>query len=356
MLTGTPPPDLRRVYHTPEEAATETGEGVFTVPAGFVLGLYQRANQYPAVAFTQIVYAGTLYSGWFNYSYGAKILPEGDDCQALPTATAIPAATPTLSDPLGSMIQELATIYGVYLEDTATDGDYDYWRDPTYPQRVDIPSRIETVYVVVKHYDQTILGTPIAPGQNFRAVFGGRTVFRYTDQRDPNNAAAEVLPIQRNETIIILYNLTGAFDRTDKRCGNKETSNAGSLDITRCTIAHELGHVIVARAAAGVNFATDYRFGAGANCEGIKRFDPGENGWPWREHPIRGSGTYQQNLCAIDGVYVIREFEADMIMNYVLSFFNAQDPNSAEMTRFIWIEKMLKAEWIAQARNFTLGD
>ncbi|MBE7511579.1 MAG: hypothetical protein HS103_02025 [Anaerolineales bacterium] len=97
-LTGTPPPDLRRVYHTPEEAATETGAGLFTVPAGFVLGLYQRANQYPAVAFTQIVHEGTLYSGWFNNAYGTQVTSGDCGSLPLPTATPMPTVTPIQAD------------------------------------------------------------------------------------------------------------------------------------------------------------------------------------------------------------------------------------------------------------------
>ncbi|MBE7512442.1 MAG: hypothetical protein HS103_06475 [Anaerolineales bacterium] len=106
-LTGTPPPDPRRVFHTPEEAATETGEGVFTVPAGFVLGLYQRANQYPAVAFTQIVHEGTLYSGWFNNAYGTQVT--SGDCGSLPLPTPMPMPTVT-------PIQADLSAYGIALQ------------------------------------------------------------------------------------------------------------------------------------------------------------------------------------------------------------------------------------------------
>lgn len=149
------------------------------------------------------------------------------------------------------MIVDLESTYGVYLEDVAADGDYDYWRDPTYPERVSPPlrSRIQTMYDVVQHFDKTILGEPTAAGVNFKQVFGPRTVFRYTGERDPQNAAAFTVYARRTENMIWLYNLQGAQGRTDMRCGSIHNELlTGALDITRCTITHELGHVLVARA------------------------------------------------------------------------------------------------------------
>jgi len=263
----------------------------------------------------------------------------------LPTPTPVPTSTP--SDPEGRMISELESLYGVYLEDVAADGDYNYWRDPSYPERVSLRSRVQTVYDVVVHWDKNILGEPKEAGVNFRQVFGPRTVFRYTGERDSPNAAAFTVYAKRAENMIWLYNLQGAQGRTDMRCGSVANELlAGALDITRCTITHELGHVLVARAVTEVDPekpSTDVQrhldqysiesvgttpiFGNYIPCAansapyGANRWSPGEI-WPWRDHPVGGEGTinFSQSLCNTAPFTVIREFEADMIMNFVLYF------------------------------------
>lgn len=155
---------------------------------------------------------------------------------------------------------------------------------------------------------------------------------------------------QRTSNLIHLFNLTNhavpAQDRTSSLCGSLVT-DIGPLDITRCTITHELGHVLVGRAVRGVNFEESYPpfpnlqpiLGYPTLCpSGNTRWDPGDEGWPWRDHPIRGSGSYVQNLCATEESVVIREFEADMLMNFFLNWFN--DPNDYyQIQRRRWLEE-----------------
>lgn len=271
------------------------------------------------------------------------------------------------------MISELESLYGVYLEDVAVDGDYNYWRDPTYPERVSLRSRVQTVYDVVVHWDRNILGEPKEAGVNFRQVFGPRTVFRYTGERDSQNAAAFTVYAKRAENMIWLYNLQGAQGRTDMRCGSVANELlAGALDITRCTIAHELGHVLVARAVTMQNpekpgtdiqvHAQDYAgipgvLGIKVTCPanqaqyGSNRWSPGEI-WPWRDHPVGGEGTpdFIPSLCNTEPFTIIREFEADMIMNYVLDFYNRDNPS--EEYRFDWTKRFMGA-WINKASLMT---
>jgi hypothetical protein len=279
-----------------------------------------------------------------------------------PTPTPTPAITATLT-PQG-MIDDLAQNYGVFLEDLTTTN---YWQDPSYSNRTVYNDRIQAIHAVVTHYGTTIFASlGGTPGQNFQAVFGPRTVFRYTGIAQLY--AAEVKLTQRTENVIELYNLSNVRDKINLGCGSidqKEPTKPGEqvfagynyLDITRCTIAHELGHVIVARAARGTNFAGNYEGFGSTTCNGIGRFDPGQDGWPWREHPIRGNGTYEQNLCNTEASIVIREFEADMIMNYVLLSFDLT--NSEHKKRFLWTEARLiigdkqGPAWLLNAVKFT---
>jgi hypothetical protein len=140
--------------------------------------------------------------------------------------------------------------------------------------------------------------------------------------------------VNKNENLIDLFNLTNlpypAQGMTFQGCGSLQTG-IGILDITRCTIAHELGHTLFARAANGDGgHALQYNplysvngvavFGDDVACDGGgRRWSPGERGWSWREHPIQGTGDFAHNLCATtERSIVIREFEADMFMGYSL--------------------------------------
>jgi hypothetical protein len=339
------------------------------------LDVYTVSANYPNVYQVKVVLNTTIETLWFNAAYGVEIpaacanvptITPTPVATATPTPTPTPAITATLT-PQG-MIDDLAQNYGVFLEDLTITN---YWLDPTYSNNVNYAARVEAIYAVVVHYDQVIfasVGLGATPGQNFRAVFGPRTVFRYTGIAQLY--AAEVMLVKDEENIIELYKLIGVYDNVDVRCGSKDDNGDGisALDITRCTIAHELGHVLVDRAAAAGNgLAPNYLDGAGGSVFGFVeteacgwRWDPGENGWPWREHPIRGSSgsTYQQKLCLTEASIVIREFEADMIMNFVLDFFNPN--NSEEDKRDKWVNAQIDGGdspnavgWIKQAQAFT---
>ena len=83
-------------------------------------------------------------------------------------------------------------------------------------------------------------------------------------------------------------------------------------------------------------------------------WDPGDKGWTWRDHPIRGSGSYAENLCTTEESIVIREFEADMLMNFFLNWFN--DPNDYyQIQRRRWLEEDRDRlnTWIRDAVEFT---
>jgi hypothetical protein len=101
-------------------------------------------------------------------------------------------------------------------------------------------------------------------------------------------------------------------------------------------------------------------------------WDPGENrkidelGWSWRDNPVLlynivylrpWETSYTEALCALDGVVVIREFEGDMIMNYVQGFFDRSN-NTNQSRRYTWTEEQLgveESQWVKRARDYTSG-
>jgi CSLREA domain-containing protein len=286
-----------------------------------------------------------------------------------PTATATFAPTPLPSDPAAQR-DYLLLNYGISLQ-----GNWSYWSDPTFQQIVDHPTRVDLLYRIVTYYDETFFANSnfiqlfpgnYRPGSRFKAVFGPSTIFSYTGAFDPSgsNAAAYMHHANKTENFIYVYSLSGVTGPTDPRCGYKQTGGANPVDLSRCTITHELGHAIVARAAgAGANFAQRYNqvfdsngtpvFGMDTPCpSGGTHWDPGQQGWPWRDHPIKGVGTstYASNLCSLDGFIVLREFEADMIMNEVLDLFATDEAQQAR--RKDWTQQSL-SEWIQDAIAFT---
>jgi hypothetical protein len=386
-LEPTPVVNAKRYLHltdaeayadTPSTPPTDTSRPI-PVDFRYTLDVYALSATYPNVYQIKVLWREnditTIETLWFNARSGVDIpaacanaptITPTPVATSTPTITPTPAITATLT-PQG-IIADLAQNYGVFLEDLTTTN---YWLDPTYSNNVNYAARVEAIYAVVVHYDQVSfasVGLGAARGQNFKAVFGIRTVFRYTGIAQ--RYAAEVKLTQRTENVIELYKLTGVYDKVDVRCGSKDDNGDGisALDITRCTIAHELGHVLVARAARGVSFGDNYDDGTGKSPFGLVkteacgwRWDPGENGWPWREHRISGDGTYQQNLCNTEPSIVIREFEADMIMNFVLDFFNPNNAN--EKKRSEWVKEQIYGDsepselsivgWIKQAKAFT---
>jgi hypothetical protein len=266
-----------------------------------------------------------------------------------------PAATPTppvLPPDTESLIIALRTQYGVYLEDAL----FNYWRDPTYSTRSSLPSRVRAVYNVVQYLDQAIFTESSEEGKDFKAIFGPRTVFKYENTRDLGNAAAETQPVMRNENVILVFNLTGVTGKTFEACGSKATQDAGPLDLTRCTVTHELGHVLFARAAQGKYFAAQYlEFPGSATCGGVARWDPGETGWTWRDHPIimtNDGRTYLEWLCATEASSVVREFEADVFMGYVLKMFDLQ--NDLQRQKFEWMKVKLPS-LVGNAKRFSIN-
>jgi hypothetical protein len=191
------------------------------------------------------------------------------------TPTSTPTILPTvLGNDIEGQMRVLREVYGVFLEDIASDGAYDYWRDPTFSQRVSLASRVDAVYQVVTYMDSTALRLPNAqyttyPGERFKWTYGARTVLRYTGATTADNSAAEVVTVLQ----------------------------------------------------------------------------------------IRGTGNYAQNLCNTEASIVIREMEADMIMNEILNFFN--QTVAEEQARSQWAKEHLYGtatikSWIQDALIFTL--
>ena len=300
-LTGTPPPDLRRVYHTPEEAATETGAGVFTVPAGFVLGLYQRANQYPAVAFTQIVHEGTLYSGWFNNAYGTQVV--SGDCGSLPVPT--PTGTPT-PDTLAD--------YGIELRE-----DQQSW---TASERQAILTGAARIADAFTRFG--VLGA--APQARFKTVIGSSLVFLRLAEIQPTNSPYAIYydtsagecrvhdPIPSVISTIVVA-CRGFMRQTNTWITNGEVLETAAV--------HELGHVLDIRSGnqlrtyVGASFMLPDCSTVGGRIMGVTSGGTwlrGQRGWGTATlvDDAQSISQFQQNPMNSDV-----ETAADMFLNWV---------------------------------------
>jgi hypothetical protein len=415
-VTPTPP------HLPPVKTILLNANTVYTVISRY----HHSTNKY-----VEILDNGKSY--WFDSSYAIEGVQGSGDCNSIkivvPTATVTSTLTPTgtitatlpptstnpptpWGDSTGYVHPGdaytkrafLEQFYGVYLTDatvnavsnglTVTPSPLSYWLSTNYNNRNNNLTRVDSVYDSVSYIDAMVLPNLLAVspqpiGVLFKQVFGIRTEFRYTGETQ--NYAAFVARTEKRENIVLMYTVnTSLNDAVYPSCGSKQTIGynpqfgVGKLDMTKCTITHELGHVIAARSAKIAPRPIDliyeseplngfYIFGRTdpACPPGGSNFDPGTNGyvthdqstlsgnsWPWRENRISpyigATGSYRVYLC--DSVRnppltVIFEFEADMFMNYVQGFFS-QAPNTAQSVRFDWIANQAQI-WSQNAREWT---
>ncbi len=348
---------------------------------------------------------------WVDSGYGVdQVL---GDCHLLPPPST-PSPTPTLApgsptltpltptllppplptDPYAEQAY-LRQYFGIFL--TVAPGlpasEQNYWTTTDYHTWDMYQTRTDAVYHAALQYDQNILAAlsginNLAPGQYFQQVYGAYTEFQYTGQTSQQagqgnlGAAFTQYGDKTHGNLVYIYKLIGhpvmpynylkgppsqnARDAVYQPCGSNYDPSLyptppsqtipvyGLLDLTECTVTHELGHVLVSRAGGGqANPNPSYTqigplldstgqivFGPlQPPCSSGVSWDPGQRGWPWRDHPIVpyfNPPSYLPTLCATNPATIEREFEADMVMNVVTGFFGSSTDPAAQR-RLEWM-------------------